>query len=229
MKNITQAILVTSLFVFSGFQAWAQLADTIWSGNAKVTIPALVACDGDGNPLDYPKTITGLTFILPVEVWFWDASKFLIVYRQGDMGADPMRGALQPLIGEWNIPAAARIDQLDGVEVIPYGSDIYEIQTGSYTKKGNKYTFTAELRDTEDRSGDDGSWIYPDASTVITGSFTVKNITMSATMTVAFNPNPQGPGNLKTVGKNPSATVTLTKTSRTPSSEGVDAFLDVPQ
>jgi len=208
--------------------AQAQLADTIWSGNAKVTIPALVACDESGEALNYPKTTTGLTFILPVEVWFWDNSKFLIVYRQRDMGADPRRGALQPLIGEWTIPAAARKNQLSGVTEVPYGSDLYEIQTGSYRKSGSKYNFTAELRDTGDLTGYDSDTIFPNAKSVITGSFSLKGNTMNATLTAVSTPNPHGPGGIKTLGKSPSATVILTKTGRIPSSEGVDVFLDDP-
>ena len=206
----------------------AQLADTIWSGNAKITIPALTATDQDGRSLDYPKTITGLTFILPVEVWFWNNSKFMIVYRQRDMGADPMRGELQPLIGEWEIPSEARVGLLSGVSVVPYGSDLFEIQTGSYAKKGNKYTFTAEQRDTEDRSGYDSEWIFPDARQLVTGSFTLKGTTLSSSLTFTQTKNPIGPYQLKTTGKNTTATATLTKSSRQPSTVGVDVFLDGP-
>ena len=208
---------------------YAQLANTIWSGNAKVTIPALVACDEYGEELDFPKTTTGLTFILPVEVWFWDDSKFLIVYRQGEMGADPARGPLQPLIGEWTIPVGARLGQLTGVTEVPYGSDLYEVRTGSYSKTGGKYNCTAELRDTADLSGYDSESIYPGAKSLITGSFTVKNSTMTATLTAVMTPNPHGPGGIKAIGKKPSVTVTLTKIlDRTPSSEGVGVFLDDP-
>jgi len=228
MKNSILAIVLTSLFAFSSFQANAQLTDTIWSGNAKATIPALVAYES-GNPLDYPKTITGLTLIIPVEVWFWDSSKFLIVYRQRDMGADPARGALQPLIGEWTIPVAARTGLLNGISEVPYGSDLFEVRTGSYRKSGGKYIFTAEQRDTADLSGYDSEWIYPNGKTLITGSFSVKNSTMTATLTVVRTPNPIGPNSIKTLGRNPSATVILTKTNRNPSSEGVGVFLDDPR
>jgi len=204
------------------------LANTIWTGNAKVTIPALTACDENGQPLPYPKTVTNLSFILPVEVWFWDDSKFLIVYRQRDMGADPMRGELQPLIGEWAIPTLAQVDQLLGVSEVPYGSDLYEIRAGSYSKKGSKYSFTAEFKDTGDTSGDDAEWIYPGARTLVTGSFALTGGTISAMLTAVISPNPHGPGGIKTSGKNPSASVTLTKTDRKPSEQGVDVFLDDP-
>ena len=161
--NKSKIALFVCMTLFLGcVMARAQLADTIWTGNAKITIPALTATDRNGGLLNYPKTITGLTFIVPVEVWFWNNSKFLIVYRQRDMGADPARGELQPLIGEWEIPLDARIGLLSGISVVPYGSDLYEVQTGSYAKKGNKYTFTAEERDTEDRSGYDSEWIFPE-------------------------------------------------------------------
>ena len=227
--NKSRLALYVCITLFSACPiAQAQLADTIWSGNAKITIPALTATDQDGGLLDYPKTITGLTFILPVEVWFWNNSKFMIVYRQRDMGADPARGELQPLIGEWEIPAEARVGLLSGVSVVPYGSDLFEVQTGSYAKKGNKYTFTAEKRDTEDRSGYDSEWIFPEARSLVTGSFTLKGTTLSSSLTFVQTPNPHGPSGLKTTGKNTSATANLTKSSRKPSTEGVDVFLDDP-
>jgi hypothetical protein len=206
----------------------AQLADTIWSGNAKVSIPSLTATDEQGNLLEYPKTITGLTFIVPVEVWFWSSSKFLIVYRQRDMGADPVRGLLQPLIGEWAIPVEAQKGQLSGISEVPYGSDLYEIQTGNYTKKGSNYTFTAERRDTEDRSGNDAEWIYPNSKMVVTGSFSLgRGSTLSASLTAVMTPNPDGPGGIKVNGKT-TATANLTRTNRKPSTEGVQVFLDGP-
>jgi len=206
----------------------AQLADTIWSGNAKVTIPTLTATDQYGELLAYPKTITGLTFILPVEVWFWNNSKFLIVYRQRDMGANPDKEELQPLIGEWEIPPESRVGLLTGVSVVPYGSELFEIQTGSYAKKGNKYTFTAEQSDTEDRRGYDREWIFPDARQLVTGSFTLKGTTLSSSLTFTQTPNPIGPNGLKATGKNTSATAILTKSNRKPSTVGVDVFLDGP-
>jgi hypothetical protein len=226
--NKSKLALYVCITLFLGCPiAQAQLADTIWSGNAKITIPALTATDQNGGLLDYPKTITGLTFILPVEVWFWNNSKFMIVYRQRDMGADPAREELQPLIGEWEIPAEARVGLLSGVSVVPYGSDLFEVQTGSYAKKGNKYTFTAEQRDTADRFGYDSEWIYPNAKSLVTGSFTLRGSSLTATLVFTESPNPVGPGKLKAIGKT-SAKATLTKSYRKPSTEGVDVFQEDP-
>jgi hypothetical protein len=67
----------------------AQLANTIWRGDAKLTIPALTLYDNNADPLPYPKTTTGISIIVPVEVWFWDSSKFLVVFRQGEFGFNP--------------------------------------------------------------------------------------------------------------------------------------------
>jgi hypothetical protein len=212
--NKSKLALYVCITLFLGCPiAQAQLADTIWSGNAKITIPALTATDQNGGLLDYPKTITGLTFILPVEVWFWNNSKFMIVYRQRDMGADPAREELQPLIGEWEIPLDARTGLLSGVSVVSYGSDLYEVQTGSYAKKGNKYTFTADERDTADRFGYDSEWIYPNAKSLVTGSFTLRGSSLTATLVFTESPNPVGPGKLKAIGKT-SAKATLTKSNR---------------
>jgi hypothetical protein len=230
MNNSKMALFICMTLFLGCVMARAQLADTIWTGNAKITIPALTATDQDGELLDYPKTITGLTFILPVEVWFWNNSKFLIVYRQRDMGANPDKGELQPLIGEWEIPPEARVGLLTGESVVPYGSELFEIQTGSYSKKGNKYTFTAEQRDTEDRRGYDSDYIFlnVNARQLVTGSFTLKGTTLSSSLTFTQTPNPIGPNGLKTTGKNTSATAILTKSNRKPSTVGVDVFLDGP-
>lgn len=228
MKRFLQAVSVLVLtFVFKP-EVQAQLADTIWQGNARVTIPALVQCDESGSPLEFPRTTTGLTFILPVEVWFWDESTFLIVYRQGEMGADPNRAALQPLIGEWNIPVAARVGLLTGIPRVTYGSDLFEIQTGSVLRKGKRYTFSGEFRDTVDNTGYDSDWIYPGARTLVTGAFTLSGTLMNASLTAVFSPNPVGPGGIRTSGRNPSATATLTKTNRKPSTEGIFVFEDGP-
>ena len=218
---------ITFLSFFSSIMSTqAQLADTIWSGNAKITIPKLTATDRAGRLLDYPKTITGVTFVVPVEVWFWNNSKFLIVYRQRDMGADVARGELQPLFGEWAIPPEARVGLLSGVSVVPYGSGLFEIQTGRYAKKGNKYTFTGEKRDTGDFSGYDSEWIFSGARSLVTGSFTLKgSTTLSSSLTLTEAPSPTGPSGLKASGKT-TATATLKKSNRKPSTEGVDVFLD---
>jgi hypothetical protein len=227
--NKSKLALYVCITLFLGCPiSQAQLADTIWSGNAKITIPTLTATDQAGILLDYPKTITGLTFILPVEVWFWNNSKFIIVYRQRDMGADPAREELQPLIGEWEIPAEARVGLLSGVSVVPYGSDLYEIQAGSYAKKGKQYTFTAEKRDTGDLSGYDSEWIFSGARSLVTGSFTLKGATLSSSLTFVQTPNPHGPSKLKTSGKSTTAKATLTKSNRKPSTEGVDVFQEDP-
>lgn len=209
MNKSKKALFVCMTLFLGCVMAQAQLADTIWFGNAKITIPALTATDQDGGLLNYPKTITGLTFILPFEVWFWNNSKFMVVYRQRDMGADPARGELQPLIGEWGIPAEARVGLLSGVSVVPYGSDLFEVQTGSYAKKGKQYTFTAEQSDTGDRFGYDSDWIYPNAKRLVTGSFTLSGSSLTATLVFTETPNPVGPGKLKAIGKT-SAKATLT-------------------
>jgi hypothetical protein len=226
-NHINRTLLSAFAFLILPAISYAQLADTIWTGNAKVTIPTLTATDQAGRSLDYPKTITGLTFILPVEVWFWNNSKFMIVYRQRDMGANPARGELQPLIGEWEIPAEARVGLLSGVSVVPYGSDLFEVQTGSYAKRGNKYTFTAEKSDTADRFGDDSETIYPNAKRLVTGSFTLSGSSLTTTLVFTETPNPVGPGKLKAIGKT-SAKAALTKSNRKPSTEGVDVFQDDP-
>ncbi|NBT48846.1 MAG: hypothetical protein EBT07_13710 [Actinobacteria bacterium] len=207
----------------------AQLANTIWRGDAKLTIPALTQYDDNADPMPYPRTTTGISVIVPVEVWFWDSSKFLVVFRQGEFGFDPARASLQPLIGEWTIPVAARTGLLANKTIVPYASDdIFESRTGSYTKVGNKYSFTARKTDTA--TGNNNNSIYPGASLVLSGSFglNLKN-TQKLTGTASFlqTPNPNGPNGIYVAGVS-LASFTLNKVSPTPSSTGVDVFLDQP-
>jgi hypothetical protein len=203
----------------------AQLANTIWRGDAKLTIPALTQYDNNADPLPYPKTTTGVSIIVPVEVWFWDSSKFLVVFRQGEFGFDPERAALQPLIGEWTIPVAARTGQLANKQAVP-GDSLFENLTGSYSKKGNKFSFTA--RAVDDDSDNNADFIYPGASQVLTGSFSLKNAQkLSGTASFLQTPNPIGPGQISVAGVS-LASFSLTKLPSTPSSAGVDDFVDQP-
>jgi len=205
----------------------AQLANTIWRGDAKLTIPALTQYDNNADPLPYPKTTTGVSIIVPVEVWFWDSSKFLVVFRQGEFGFDPERAALQPWIGEWTIPVAARTGLLANKTIVPYASDdIFESRTGSYSKVGNKYSFTARKTDTA--TGNNDNLIYPGASQVLTGSFSLKNAQkLSGTASFLQTPNPIGPGQISVAGVC-LASFSLNKVSSTPSSTGVEVFVDQP-
>ena len=203
-----------------------QLANTIWRGDAKLTIPALTQYDNNADPMPYPKTTTGISVIVPVEVWFWDSSKFLVVFRQGEFGFDPERAALQPLIGEWTIPVAARTDQLVGETSVPYGSEIFESRTGSYIKVGNRYSFTARITDTA--TGNNSGVIYPGASLVLSGSFgfNLKNTQkLSGTASFLQTPNPIGPNGINVAGVS-LASFSLNKVSPTPSSTGVDVLND---
>jgi len=203
--------------------ARAQLADTIWAGNATVTVPSLTQYK-NGRPLPYPKTISNLSFIVPIEVWFWDSSKFLVVFRQKDFGADPTRAPLQPAFGEWIIPTGARRGNLAALTKVPYGSDLFEIQTGRYSLRGIAGTFTAENRDTRDRTGYDRDWIYRGYRNLITGSFRLNGRTLSVSGTSVVRPNPGGPNSIK--GGATTATATLSRTTKKPSVVGVGVFDD---
>jgi hypothetical protein len=213
-----------SFWVVLAGTSQAQLANTIWRGDAKLTIPALTQYDNNADPLPYPKTTTGVSIIVPVEVWFWDSSKFLVVFRQGAFGFDPARAPLQPWIGEWTIPVAARTDQLVGKTTVPYGSSIFESRTGSYAQVGRKISFTAQSRDTA--TGNNEGLIYPGAKYVLTGSFGFQGAqSLKGTASFLQTPNPIGPSGIYVAGVS-LATFSLTKVAPTPSSTGVEVFVD---
>jgi len=217
-------IVCLSFWIALAGTSQAQLENTIWRGNAKVVIPSPTLYNQNADPLPYPKTTTGVSLIIPVEVWFWDKSKFLVVFRQGQFGAAPERADLQPWIGEWEIPVAARIGQLRNKTAVPYGSNIFESRTGSYGKVGKKYSFTAQALDTD--PDDNAGYIYPGAKLVLSGTFGFKDgQNMNGTASFLQAPNPNGPGGIHVAGVT-LAIFNLTKVSPTPSSTGVEVFVD---
>ena len=76
-NHINRILLSAFAFLILPAISYAQLADTIWTGNAKVTIPKLNFYS-DGNLLADPKTVSALSMIIPVEIWFWDSSTFIV-------------------------------------------------------------------------------------------------------------------------------------------------------
>lgn len=109
------------------------LANTIWTGNAKFTVPKLNVYS-DGTQLQDPKTVSTLAMIIPVEIWFWDSSTFVVSANMRKLDVAPDTPDLQPFFGQWVIPVAARIGGLAGVSVVPYGlGDYFEEKTGTYS------------------------------------------------------------------------------------------------
>jgi len=227
-NHINRTLLSAFAFLILPAISYAQLADTIWTGNAKVTIPKLNFYS-DGNLLADPKTVSALSMIIPVEIWFWDSSTFIVSMDMRKLDAGPDTPDLQPLFGEWIIPLGARIGSLAGVTVVPYGlGDYFEQKTGSYSfnAKSKKGTFQAQQKDTVIKDFDVGD-ITPGCSRNLKGSFRLQGAnTMKVTGTTFDIPNPIGPSSRSAyVGSGPIIEVTLVRhPTRTPRGSGVAPY-----
>jgi hypothetical protein len=221
-KKLLQSGLYAGLLFFAVNPVQAQFADSIWTGNAKITLPALSVV-ADGVVQKAPSTTTNVTFQVPVEVWFWDDGTFLVCLDQKATGANPDRAPLQPLIGEWTIPVACRVGALAGVTQLPYGGNMFEVQTGkiNFNSRKKNGTFEAVQRDTTTQEGEE-EYIYPKAQQKLSGSFRLLNSSkISLSGTIITIPNPIGPNGLKYLGRAPSVQMELSKSNRKPSVEGV--------
>ena len=189
------------------------LANTIWTGNAKVTIPKLNFY-ADQAPLADFKTVSNLIMIMPVEVWIWDSSTFLLALDMRKLKAGPDQPDLQPLLGEW--------------KSIQYGvGDYFEVRTGTYTyaSRTKRGTFKAELRDTVTKDFDVDR-ITAGLTLRLGGSIRTQGAALKATGTYSSNYNPEGPASsFSYSGGFPKFEVVLTRaTGRTPSSAGFTPF-----
>ena len=187
------------------FPAGAQsLNDTIWKGSATVKLPVLSPYR-DGRLQGHPRVPSGITFTLPVEVWFLTNTEFVAVMDQRALGAASTRARLQPLIGSWRN--------------ISYGSSQNRIRTGTYNR--SKLTFKATHRRLTSSSSS-----YAGIRT-LSGSFSFPSGSrMTAQGSYITSPNPGGPSQPKYSGGVPTFTANLSKTARRPSAEAATAFSD---
>jgi hypothetical protein len=199
---------------FSGFRAlggficaWlsfqnplhAQLANTIWEGNANVSSFSLQPCV-DGIPKT-DLTIQGLKVQVPFEIWFLDNENLLVVGRRDKIGGDPANQKYFLLWGKF-----------------PSKESVTDVRRGTYarSRSAGSYAFQCERL----RIGASSATTYQGSRISMTGSFLFKNGVISITKAVLTQtPNPGGPNKPKLLGAPKFAFGKLVKSRRIPSEE----------
>ena len=165
MKNAcrlrTVGGLMLAFIIFSGTLAKANpLADTIWDGNAEITVPKL-AWKKERPKFNRVETVSTIKFQVPIQLWFWGANDsptnaMSVCFNSRKVGADPLRAELTMLFGQ--LPSWA-IEQLKQIhQRRPGKSDTVYLWPGSYglynfnnkTKKA-----TVQLRNVNESTGSD--------------------------------------------------------------------------
>jgi len=80
------------------------LADTIWEGNAEITVPKLV-WKKERPKFNRVETVSTIKFQVPVQLWFWGknddpTNSVSVCFPQRKVGADPSRQELIMMLGE---------------------------------------------------------------------------------------------------------------------------------
>lgn len=90
MKRLRKKMLCCLLFVVSApALSRAQLADTIWEGTQWISSINLGSLKPNGFQ-DFP-ALMGARFNLPLEIWFWDNTRFGVVFRNDRWGFEGRR------------------------------------------------------------------------------------------------------------------------------------------
>ena len=165
MKNAcrlrTVGGLMLAFIIFSGTLAKANpLADTIWDGNAEITVPKL-AWKKERPKFNRVETVSTIKFQVPIQLWFWGANDnpanaMSVCFNARKVGADPLRAELTMLFGQ--LPSWA-IEQLKQIhQRRPGKSDTVYLWPGSYGLYNfNKRTkkATVQLRNVNESTGSD--------------------------------------------------------------------------
>lgn len=207
MKTRLFSLLLAVWTCLSAVSSQAQtnpLVDTIWEGRVRISsLSPLLYESGVANP---DLQAVNVSTFLPVEVWFVDGSKFLVVVR---------REKIEPLVGEpspytYELVAGLHPDDKD----FPGGGGRY-VTSATYARKGSSYTFLA----TQECVQTGTSWSIG-SKTTITGKFSLRgNVLNLQSATLVYAPNPLGPSDFKLNPPLPRFSGTLNKTVRKPSTE----------
>ena len=140
------------------------LADTIWDGNAEITIPKLI-WKKERPKFNRVETVSTLKFQVPIQLWFWGknddpTNAMSICFNARKVGADPLRAELSMFLGQ--LPSWA-ITQLEQIRARRPGKDhtiyLYRGNYGVYSMNTRTRRASFQLRNV-DRSGggNDTDW-----------------------------------------------------------------------
>lgn len=208
--NIAKQCLLSAVawVVVSAPSHAQQLADTIWEG--RVRISSLSPQLYENGVANVNIQAVNATFFLPVEIWFKDATHFLVVLR---------RDKIEPVLEDttahrYELVAGLHPDDRD----FQGGGGRY-LTSATYARRGGGYTFVATQKTIQ--SG--VAWSVGSQST-LSGKFSVKGNTLTLNAaTLTYAPNPPGPDDYRLNPPFPKLTGTFTRVAnRKPSTEFPD-------
>jgi len=164
--NSLISILVVFVLIFGCSpligQAANPLADTIWDGNAEITVPKLV-WKKELPKFNRIETVSTIKFLVPIQIWFWGknddpTNAMSVCFNQRKVGADPLRAELAMFQGQLPTWAIAQLDQIH--EKRPRKSDSIYLYPGNYglyywNSRTKKATFRLRNFDQSDEGSPD--------------------------------------------------------------------------
>ena len=109
--------MVCIFAMVSGSQSQTNpLADTIWDGNAEITIPKLI-WKKERPKFNRVETVSTLKFQVPIQLWFWGknddpTNAMSICFNARKVGADPLRAELSMFLGQLPSWAITQLEQI---------------------------------------------------------------------------------------------------------------------
>lgn len=109
--------MVCIFAMVSGSQSQTNpLADTIWDGNAEITIPKLI-WKKERPKFNRAETVSTLKFQVPIQLWFWGknddpTNAMSICFNARKVGADPLRAELSMFLGQLPSWAITQLEQI---------------------------------------------------------------------------------------------------------------------
>lgn len=151
--------VLVALFFLVPIAAQANpLADTIWDGNAEITVPKLI-WKKERPKFSRVETVSTVKFQVPIQLWFWGrnddpTNAMSICFNQRKVGADPLRAELSMILGQ--LPTWALI-QLQQIHVRRPRTDdsiyLYEGNFGFYSINPKTKRATIQLRNVDRSTG----------------------------------------------------------------------------
>ena len=110
------------------------LADTIWDGNAEITVPKMV-WKNERPKFNRVETVSTIKFQVPIQLWFWGANDnpanaMSVCFNARKVGADPLRAELTMPFGQLPSWAVTQLQQIHDRR--PRRDDTIYLWPGSY-------------------------------------------------------------------------------------------------
>ena len=166
IRTLPHLLGATWLSLFSVCVVEAQsnpLADTIWDGNAEITVPKLV-WKKELPKFNRVETVSTIKVLVPIQLWFWGkndnpTNAMAVCFNQRKVGADPLRAELTMPIGQLPSWAITQLQQIhaqrprkdDSIYLFPGNYGLYNFSSG--TKKA-----TFQLRNVDETDDQTIDW-----------------------------------------------------------------------